>query len=50
MAGIEGISGYGSYSGYSYGNVSISSRQGQELHEEFRKDAITLTKMLTKLD
>lgn len=38
------------HNGYSYGNISISSRQEQELHEEFRKSSRKLAKILTKLD
>lgn len=38
------------HNGYSYGNIPISSRQEQELHEELRKSSRKLAKILTKLD
>lgn len=38
------------HSGYSYGNIPISSRQEQELHEEFRKSSEIVAKILTRLD
>ena len=36
------------HNGYSYGNIPISSRQEQELHEELRKSSRKLAKILTK--
>ncbi len=38
------------HSGYSYGNIPISSRQEQELHEEFRKSSKIVAKIFTRLD